>query len=271
MKVYISVDIEGVSGIAAPEEVDMAQGAQYEPFRRQMTAEASAACRGACAAGAAQVVVKDAHWTGRNIDPLALQAPDGCGLRLIRGWSGHPFAMVQDLDASFDAVAFVGYHAAAGGGGNPLAHTISGRRFARIELNGRVASEYHLYSMAAGSLGVPVAFVSGDATVCAEARSDREGVGTVAVLTGLGASTTSMLGAESCRLIESGVREALSRPLPAPLRPPERTRLNVAFRSAADAYAKSFYPGARHESDMVLSFDTADYLAALTFLWFAAQ
>lgn len=271
MKVYVSVDIEGVAGIAAPEEVDMAQGAQYEPFRRQMTAEANAACRGACAAGATQVIVKDAHWTGRNIDPHGLQAPEGCDLRLIRGWSGHPFAMVQDLDASFDAVAFVGYHAAAGGGGNPLAHTISGRRFARIELNGRTASEYHLYGLAAGSVGVPIVFLSGDATVCAEARTDSSSVVTVAVQDGHGASTTSVTTTEACRLIESGVREALSRPLPAPLDPPERTQLRVTFRSAVDAYAKSFYPGAQRESDMVLCFETRDYLAALTFLWFAAQ
>ena len=77
MKVYISVDIEGVACVAAPEEVDMAQGAQYEPFRHQMPAEAMAACRGAWAAGARCVVVKDAHWTGRNLDPHAMQAQEG--------------------------------------------------------------------------------------------------------------------------------------------------------------------------------------------------
>lgn len=271
MKVYVSVDIEGVACVAAPEEVDMAQGAQYEPFRRQMTAEALAACRGAWAAGADQVVVKDAHWTGRNLDPHALQAPEGRELRLIRGWSGHPFAMVQDLDASYDAVLFVGYHAAAGAAGSPLAHTISGRRFARIELDGRPASEYRLYAHAAASVGVPLVFVSGDAAVCDEARADLPGLVTVPVLQGQGASTTSLAPADACRLIEAGVREALSRPRPALLHPPARARLRVEFRTAADAYAKSFYPGARAVSDTALEFEAQAYLSALTFLWFAAQ
>lgn len=271
MKVYVSVDIEGVACIAAPEEVDMGQGAQYEPFRRQMTAETLAACRGAWAAGATEVVVKDAHWTGRNLDPHALEAPPGRGLKLIRGWSGHPFAMVQDLDASFDAVVFVGYHAAAADGGNPLAHTISGRRFARVELDGRAASECRLYAQAAGSVGVPLVFVSGDEAVCAEARTEVGGVVTVPVLQGRGASTCSLAPAMACRLIEEGVRAALSGPRPEPLRPAPRTRLSVQFRSAADAYAKSFYPGARAVSDTVLAFESDDYVAALTFLWFAAQ
>lgn len=271
MKVYISVDIEGVAGVAAPEEVDMGQGAQYEPFRRQMTAETAAACRGAWAAGAREVVVKDAHWTGRNIDPHALQAPEGCKLRLIRGWSGHPFAMVQELDESFDAVVFVGFHAAAGVAGNPLAHTIHGRRFARIELDGRVASECRLYAQAAGSVGVPLVFISGDEAVCAEAAASVEGLFTVPVLQGRGASTVSLAPVEACQRIEAGVREALARPRPAALRPAARTVLRVEFRSAADAYAKSFYPGTRQITDTVLAYEAENYLDALTFLWFAAQ
>lgn len=271
MKVYISVDIEGVAGIAAPEEVDMGQGAQYEPFRRQMTAETAAACRGAWAAGADEVVVKDAHWTGRNIDPHALQAPEGRTLRLIRGWSGHPFAMVQELDESFDAVAFVGYHAAAGVAGNPLAHTIHGRRFARIELNGQVASECRLYAQAAGSVGVPLVFISGDEAVCTDAATRIDGLVTVPVLQGRGASTLSLAPAEACRRIEAGVQAALAKPRPPALRPAAHTTLRVDFRSAADAYAKSFYPGARQVSDTVLAFECEAYLDALTFLWFSAQ
>ena len=45
-----------------------------------------AACEGALAAGATQIVVRDAHGSGRNIlqEHLPKQA------QLIRGWSGHP-------------------------------------------------------------------------------------------------------------------------------------------------------------------------------------
>ena len=271
MKVYISVDLEGVACVAAPEEVDMAQGAQYEPFRHQMTAEAMAACRGAWAAGARCVVVKDAHWTGRNLDPHAMQAQEGKELQLIRGWSGHPLAMVQGLDESFDAVVFVGYHAAAGVAGNPLAHTFSGRRFARVELNGRVASEYLLYAHAAASVGVPLVFVSGDEAVCAQAAADIDGLVTVPVLRGEGPSTISLPPAESVRRIEAGVSKALMSPRPALLRPPSRVQLRLVFRSAAEAYAKSFFPGARTVSDTTLELKSRDYRAALTFLLYCAQ
>jgi D-amino peptidase len=71
------------------------------------------------AAGAKEIVIKDAHATGRNIIASRLPA---CA-RLVRGWSGHPLAMVQELDESFDALVLVGYHSKAGTQDNPLAHT----------------------------------------------------------------------------------------------------------------------------------------------------
>ena len=116
MKLYISADIEGVACIAAPTEADP-RSPDYEPYRRQMTAEVRAACEGAFDVGAQSIVVKDAHGPGRNIDPQALDAPEGRSLQLIRGWSGHPFSMVEGLDDSYAMVAFVGYHSAAGRSG----------------------------------------------------------------------------------------------------------------------------------------------------------
>jgi D-amino peptidase len=271
MKLYISADIEGVAGIAAASEVDMSKGAEYAPFQKQMTDEVAAACRGGFAAGAEAIMVKDAHWTGRNIDVHALTAPEGRQLQIIRGWSGHPYAMVQGIDSSYAAAAFVGYHSAAGLGGNPLAHTLSGRAFARMEINGQVASEFMLYGYAAATVGVPVAFLSGDAALCAQAEALVDGIVTVATLQGQGASTVSITPGESVRRIEAGVAKALKGRLPPPLAVPSDLHLRLVFNKPADAYAKSFYPGARQTADNELVFETREYLPLLTFLWFAAQ
>ncbi len=116
MKVYISADIEGTAGITNWEEAEKPH-ATYQEFRERMTDEVVAACEGAIEVGAKEILVKDAHDSGRNI--IAARLPD-CA-RLIRGWSGHPFSMVQELDESFDALLFVGYHAKAGSDENPLA------------------------------------------------------------------------------------------------------------------------------------------------------
>ena len=136
-KVYVSADIEGAAGITAWEEARKASP-DYGEFRRQMNLEVAAACEGALAAGATAITVKDAHGSARNLHAAQLPAPT----QLIRGWSGHPFGMVQSLDDSYDACVFIGYHARAGAGGNPLAHTQSSLALAEVRLNGVPASEY---------------------------------------------------------------------------------------------------------------------------------
>ncbi len=167
VRVFISADIEGVAGITAREEATKGQPG-YETFRAQMDAEVAAASEGALAAGATDVVVKDAHGDGRNLSPGALPPP----VRLIRGYSGHPLAMVEGLDGTFDAAMFVGYHSAAGSGGSPLSHTLSRRKLTALRLDGEPASEYRLHAFAAAELGVPVVLVTGDRALCDEvARS----------------------------------------------------------------------------------------------------
>lgn len=270
MKLYLSVDIEGVACICDPAEGDKSHPGEYAPMRDQMSAEALAACRGAFAAGAQAVVVKDAHWTGRNMDATRFIAPEGRSLELIRGWSGHPFAMVQGIDESFSALAFVGYHSAAGSGGNPLAHTLSGRVFGRVELNGERASEARLYGLAAASVGVPLVFLAGDAALCEEVAAWAPGLVTVATIEGFGASVQSLSPAEAVRRIEAGVRRALAVPPPLPVAVPERLECRVRFNKARDAYARSFYPGARMVADDELVFESRRIGEVLAFLWTSA-
>ena len=141
MKVFISADIEGTA-VTATREGCRPGEFEYERSRKEMTAEVVAAAEGARAAGAELVVVKDAHGPGLNILPEEL--PEY--VQLIRSWSGSPEMMVEGLDSSFDAAFFVGYHNAAGEGGNALSHTINGGVVHRITVNGQPASEFLIYS-----------------------------------------------------------------------------------------------------------------------------
>ena len=164
MKVFISVDMEGVTGITDPEDV-LPDGADYARGRRFMTADANAAIRGAFDAGATEVLVNDSHWTMRNLlledlDPRA---------RMIKGLQ-KPMCMVQGLDASFDAAVFVGYHSCAGTEHGVLNHTLLGKEVQNLLLNDEPIGETRLNALIAGELGVPVVFVAGDDAVCREAR-----------------------------------------------------------------------------------------------------
>ena len=127
LKVYISADMEGITGVTHWNEVDP-EKPNYAQFQKRMTGEVVSACRGALDAGAKKIMVKDAHYTGRNILPEDLPEE----VELIRGWSGHPYSMVQELDETFDALMMVGYHSRAGSGGNPLSHTMSSGKIERI-------------------------------------------------------------------------------------------------------------------------------------------
>ena len=255
MKVFVSVDVEGAAGVAHWDEA-LRGGPGHEAFRAVMTGEAVAACEGALAAGAREVWVRDAHESARNIDPEALPS----GVRLIRGWSGHPFKMLQELDESFDAVAMVGWHGPAGDGGNPLSHTMTGR-FARIALNGEPMSELVQNAHVAGLVGVPVVFLSGDAAICEQARALNPAIRTEASKLGRGASVVTRTPADMREAIRVGMAEALSGPLDAHRIPrADAYELRVTYKEHVEAHARSFYPGARLAEPDTVAFEAADFL-----------
>ena len=161
-KLFLSADIEGTCGIADWKETELGE-AQGEYFRAEMTKEVAAACEAAIAAGAEDILVKDAHSSGRNIDPSKL--PEQA--RILRSWTRDPQVMMAGLDSSFEGVLFTGYHSPAGSDGNPLAHTMNGGNV-WVKINGVQASEFLINAYTAASLKVPVLFLSGDEALCAE-------------------------------------------------------------------------------------------------------
>jgi D-amino peptidase len=262
MRIYISADIEGVCGITHWDEASKASP-DYSAFQAQMQREVVAACEGAIAAGAREIRIKDAHASARNLDPWGLPRQ----AHLVREWSQHPLMMVQELDASFDAVLFVGYHAGAGCGGNPLSHTLTGA-YHSVRVNGAALSEFHLYSLAAAELGVPTAFVSGDAALCQQVTAHHPGILTVATGTGRGRSIIARHPAVVVEEIRRTVEQAL-RGLPAPAVVPDPIALEVEYRDHREAFRGQFYPGAELVGDRVVGLTARswfDVLRALVFL-----
>jgi D-amino peptidase len=154
-KVFISADMEGISGISASDQLSAA-GAEYNRSRRMMADDVNAAIRGARRGGASEIIVNDSHGSMRN---LRLEDLDP-QVRLI----SHSFkksGMMEGLDESFDAVIFIGYHAKAGHPSGVFAHTGSGV-VRDVRVDGRSVGEGGLNTMVAAFYGVPVVLVTGD-------------------------------------------------------------------------------------------------------------
>lgn len=261
MKVYISVDIEGCAGITHWDEAEK-NHADWQEFREQMTREAVAAIEGAQIAGATEILVKDAHSSGRNIIASMLPAD----VRLIRSWQGHPLCMVQELDETFDAVMMIGYHASAGSEANSLAHTLS-HDAAEIRINGRRASEYLVHALASSMLGVPTVFVSGDKGLMEEVGEANPHVGRCAVKEGRGQSTVSMTPAAAVKAIREGAAAALRGNLAAcHLEVPEHVIVEITYNDPVHAARHQWYPGMEHVGNRTVRFETNHYFDVLRML-----
>jgi D-amino peptidase len=261
MKVFISVDIEGCAGITHWDEAEK-NHADYAEFREQMTREAVAAIEGAKIAGATDVLVKDAHSSGRNLITSMLPAD----VRIVRSWMGHPLCMVQELDESFDAVMMVGYHSAAGSEENSLAHTLS-HDAAEIRINGQRASEYLIHALASSMLGVPTVFVSGDRGLMDEIEQVNGNVVRCAVKEGRGQSTVSMTPAAACKAIREGAAQSLRSDLGASLLDiPEHLTVEITYSNPVLAARHQWYPGMVHVGNRTLRFETGDYFDVLRML-----
>ncbi|MEO8452976.1 MAG: M55 family metallopeptidase [Gemmatimonadota bacterium] len=205
VKVYISVDMEGVAGLAISPSQMAPTGVDYQYGRRLMTAEANAAIAGAFDGGATSVLVSDSHGSETNLlaDQLDRRA------RLITG-KPRPYKMMEGIDSTFDAAVFVGYHPRASSLGH-IDHTFS-YQIKRISLNGIEVGEDGLNAALAAHFGVPVVFLSGDAAVAAQAQAAYPGIVTVAVKEAVGRfAINTMNPAEADERIKAGVKEAVAR------------------------------------------------------------
>lgn len=258
LKVFISVDMEGITGVVNWEETGR-DGKDYDYFRRIMSLEANAAVLGAFDAGATEVVVRDSHGSARNILPDLLDPR----ATLIRDWSGGPKSMMEGIDESFDAAVFIGYHAKAGTPDALLEHTTSGNVQA-FTINGETYPEAGYNALIAGVYGVPVVFVAGDKAITDQARGFLGNVATYATKEGIGAAAKSRHPEVSREGIRAGVAEAVrnrSQSRPFRLQPPYT--LVLRLKTEESVYNGSFFPGARRTGEWELTFTSDDFLALM--------
>jgi D-amino peptidase len=264
MRFFISADIEGVTGINSWDETNK-NHADYSEFRKQMTREVAAACEGAFAAGAAEIVVKDAHDSGRNI--LASELPKG--VQLIRSWSRHPYSMVWGIEENFDAAAFIGYHAPSGSNENPLAHTMSSNLVAEMHLNGELCSEFLLHATVARSHRVPIVFCAGDAGLCERVKQNDILIETVATNRGIGNATWSIHPDTAVEQIRTGITKALRKDLKQyNMEVPDHFILDTRFAKHIAAFRASHYPGAKTIAPTVIRYEADTILDVMRFILF---
>jgi len=183
VKVYISADIEGITGLVSWSQCSRPDGKSFDYLfaRRMMTHDVNAAIRGAREAGATEVVVKDSHGNSKNLLIEDLEP----GTQLVSGHGSGTDGMMMGLDETFDAALLVGYHGMAGTHAGIMEHTISGGVH-RMWVNGVLTGEMGLSAGVAGRFGVPLVMVSSDEAGCAEASELVPGIATAVTKYGYG-------------------------------------------------------------------------------------
>lgn len=203
-KVFISADMEGISGISGSDQLSAA-GAEYGRSRKLMADDVNAAIRGAKAGGATAILVNDSHGSMRNLRLEDLEP----GASLI-SHSFKPSGMMEGLDESFDAAIFVGYHAQAGTPAGVFAHTGSGV-VADVRVNGRSLGEGGLNTLVAGWYGVPVVLVTGDDVAVKQVAAVATGTRTVVVKRAINQRAVELRPlARVHQEIENAAREAVA-------------------------------------------------------------
>ncbi len=224
-KVYISVDMEGISGINGDDQT-AAGGAEYGRARKLMAEDANAAIRGAFEGGATDVLVNDSHGGQRNLLPEDLDPR----ARLI----SHSFkrhGMMEGLDESFDAVIFVGYHAKADSPRGVFAHTGSGV-VKDLIVNGKSVGEGGMNARLAQWFGVPVVLVTGDDVAVEQQKETAPNVRGVVVKRAINSRAVELRPlAEARREIQTAARESVSASTKVPPVRPMSYTVRMQFRN----------------------------------------
>lgn len=258
LKVFVSVDMEGISGIVDGSMTGRDQP-DYQKGRALMVGDVNAAIEGVLALGEAEIVVSDGHGSMTNIEPEELNR----AAALVRG-TPKPLSQMAGIDGSFDAAIFIGYHSMKGTLHGVLSHTFSGRAIESLRINGMEVGETAMNAAIAGYYGVPLVFVSGDLAVTGEAKVLNPEIEVVAVKEAVSRTAAKCLNPTSAReLIKENVTKALEKRStiePFSFEPP--IEVLVRFTNAGMADAVGFMPSAERVDGKTIRFVLDDYLKA---------
>ncbi|MGQ0569377.1 MAG: M55 family metallopeptidase [Armatimonadota bacterium] len=265
MRIYLSVDMEGITGVAAGKHVQPGER-DYDRFRRLMTQDANAAIEGALDAGATDIVVSDGHGPMTNVLIEELHA----AARLMSG-SNKLLGQLEGIDRGFDAAFFVGYHQREGGGDGVLNHTLIGRIVQEVRVNGEASDEAVINAGLAGAFDVPVALVTGDDAVCAEASRRLPGVVTAPVKEAIdryvGLSLTPQRAQAMIRERASEAVRAVAHGQIRPYRAALPVTFEVDFKRTACARMATLFPGVERRGPRTIAMTDSDYVRAFKLFW----
>jgi D-amino peptidase len=260
MKIYISFDIEGVSGITDISDTDV-ESPNFSKARTLSTRDVNAAIEGALAGGATDIVVYDGHgWGRRNLLHEGLHPK----AKLLKGRvSTEWLNMAGFFSDSFDAVFFIGWHARPSSPGI-LSHCLNSRVFTAWRVNGTLVGEPELAAALAGQHNVPLVLFTGDDCSCKEVKSWCPDCECVVTKYALDRFSAICLSKETTyELIREGAERALKRKdeiKPFRFKMPVRVEADTLFDHTARAIA--LIPGVEQISPLTVAFESDNYVEA---------
>ncbi len=260
MKVYLSVDMEGIGGIGHADPTNRSdQG--YPAAVQLMVGEANAAIEGAFAGGATDVVVNDSHGLMFNLTPIDMDP------RAILIQGQKPWSMVQGGGpaAGFGVALFVGYHTRAGHPTGTIAHTYSGAPTLTC-LNSKPVGESGINAAVLGEWGVPVGLVTGDDALASEIEDWLPWAERVVVKHVVSRRAAASFHPTVARdLVRAGAERAVRRAIAGEfqLLGVERpVTIEVEYRNAGEADHAAIVPGAERYGDRSVRIVAADAVTA---------
>ena len=259
MKVYISMDAEGISGIYKLAQV-MPGNSEYDYARKLMACDINAAAAGAFDAGADAVFVNDAHNNGDN-----LRITDLDERIVLCSGADRPYTMAEGAQKRFDAALLIGYHARKGSKG-VISHSYAYGSMVEMKLNGKIISEYELIGHMIGYYGTPVVFISGDDIVTADAKQNILGIHTVAVKECISNGAASCIHPNvTARMIRAEVKRALEEIETEKIQPMTvegAVEIDVRYSAEAQAWKAMAASNAERIGETVARYHGKDYKEA---------
>ena len=256
LKIFISVDMEGIGGIGTGKMVS-GNGKDYALGRKLMTEEVNTVVKAIFEHGPAEILVNDSHGDMQNLLHTELDER----VTYIQG-NIKPFGMVQGLDSSFDAAIFLGYHTKAGDMNGFLAHTGSGS-VKGLWLNDLEVGEGGMNAAYAGELGVPIILAAGDSALTEEIKQ-LIGTETVSTKKAISPQVAKLIHPE---VVRSRLSAAIKKQLqnltdarPFSVGKPVRIRMRFATTTRADVLQA--IPGMRRVDGFSVAYTAEDMVQA---------
>jgi D-amino peptidase len=263
MKIFISADIEGISGVSTNQQLKTPS--EYQRFRKLMTQDVNAAIEGAFRGGATEIVVADGHGNMSNIfiedlDPRAT---------LVQG-SNRVMCQLEGLDDSFDAIMFVGHHGRESGSERTIiSHTLAGICVNEMIINGKVVGETEMNAMVAGYFNVPAIFISGDDAYVNEVKETLPEVESAIVKRGIDRFAAELIHPEKAQqLIRENAEKAVKKiPEFSPLKIDGPVTFEIEFKGSNQALMTTTLPTVSLIAPKRITFTCEDMATAYKHMW----